>query len=279
MKTKVMAAGLAALAIALLSLNTHAQTKTNPSKGTKTTQLKKDDQSFLTIESDPNDDAIEHITTYRNGSLYKIELKNEKITELTIDGKKIPEQEFSKYESMVKKILDQVKRDREMAEKDRAKAELDRQQADKDRHQADIDRAQAEKDRERAEKDREMAELDMQKAERDREQAEQDRMRAEEDRKQAYQDRARAETDRKHAEEDRKLLESLTNDLISEKVIASKNELHSLQFSSESLIVNGKELPVELFKKLKAKYLKKPGIKLNFLSDGNSRQLSISDEK
>ncbi len=279
MKTNVMAASLAALAIALLSLNAQAQTKTNTSKGTKTTQLNSNDKSFLTIESDPNDDAVEHITTNRNGSLYKIELKNEKITDLTIDGKKIPEQEYSKYEPMVKKILDQVKRDREQADKDRARAEVDRQQADKDRHQADLDRAQADKDRERAEKDREQAELDMQKAARDREQAQQDRMRADEDRKQADHDRAQAEIDRKHAEEDRKLLEALTNDLISEKVISSKNDLRSLQFSSESLIVNGKQQTAELFQKLKAKYLKKPGVKINFSRDGNSRQFSISDQK
>ncbi|WP_369330911.1 hypothetical protein [Danxiaibacter flavus] len=274
-----MAASLAALAIALLSLNTHAQTKTNASKGTKTTQLKSNDQSFLTIESDPTDDAIEHVTTYRNGSLYKIELKNEKITELVIDGKKIPEQDFPKYEPMVKKILDQVKRDREQAEKDRSRAEVDRQQADKDRHQADLDRAQAENDRERAEKDRELAELDMQKAARDREQAEQDRVRAEEDRKQADHDRAQAEIDRKHAEEDRKLLAAITNDLISEKVIATKEDLHSLQFSSDGLIVNDKRQPAELFQKLKAKYLKKPGVKINFYNSGNTRQFSTSDQK
>lgn len=279
MKTNVMAASFAAFAIALLSLNANAQTKTTSPKGTKTTQLKSNEQSFLTIESDPTDDAIEHITTYRNGSLYKIELKNKKITELAIDGKKIPEQDFPKYETMVKKILDQVKRDREQAEKDRARADIDRQQADKDREQADKDRALAEKDRERAEKDREMAELDMQKAERDHEQAQQDRARADEDRKQADHDRARADIDRKHAEEDRKLVESLTNDLISEKVIASKNDLHSLQFSSESLIVNGKQQPAELFQKLKTKYLKNPGVKINFYNNGNTRQFNISDEK
>ena len=53
----------------------------------------------------------------------------------------------------------------------------------------------------------------------------------------------------------------LINDLINEGVIKDKTDL-SYKLSHEELIVNGVKQPEQLFKKIKAKYLKEPGVEI-----------------
>jgi colicin import membrane protein len=279
MKRKMLAIKVSAIVLTLFTLTANAQDKTGASKPAKKPQSSTQEHSYLNVESDSSGDPEKRITTYRNGSTYKIRVVNEKIIELSIDGKKIPEQDFPKYQSMVNKILTQVKLDEEQAKKDRAQAELDRQQADKDRARADIDRQQADRDREQAEKDRQQADLDRQQAMKDKQQAEKDRQQAGKDRLQAESDRAQAEIDRKQADEDRKLVQSLTSDLVSEKVVSSENDLYSVELSSDGLIVNDKKQSADLFQKLKAKYLKKPGTKISFSNSGTTRRLSVQEDK
>jgi len=260
----------------LFTLTVNAQEKAGTPKETK---KPKQGYGYLNVESDSIGDPVQRITTYRDGSVYKIKVVNEKITALSIDGKEIPERDFPQYEAMVKKILEQVKRDQEQAEKDRAQAELDRQQASRDRVRAELDRQQAEKDRQQAEKNRAQAALDRQQAEKDRIQADKDRQQAELDRKQAEKDRAQAEIDRKQAAEDRKLVAALIDDLVKEKIIASKEALVSLELSESGLIVNDQKQPDALFQQFKAKYLKKPGMHFNFYHKGNIRQFNIGQER
>ena len=258
MKRNILAAPVAAIAFALLTLNVCAQEKTTVRKSGV---YNAGDHGFLNVEGDSIGAPVQRITTYRDGALYKIKTFNEKITELTIDGKPVAEKDFAQYEPMVKKILDQVKRDQEQAVKDREQAEKDREQAEKDRAQAELDRQQAVKDREQAEKDRQQAQKDREQAEKDREQA--------------GRDRAQAEVDRKHAEEHRKLIASLVDDLVNEKIIASKSELVSLELSEGGLVVNDKQQSAAMFQKFKTKYLKTPKTRFSFYNGENTKRFSI----
>ncbi len=236
---------------------------------------KPENNSGTRISSSNNNESFINMT--EDGHSYKIRLNGTTVTEMEIDGKKIPESEFSKYDALIKKILKQVEEDRKQAaldrrqaEKDRAQAELDRKQADKDREQADKDRAQAELDRKQAEKDRVQADKDRKQAELDRVQAEKDRLTAEEDSKQAEKDRAQAELDRKQAEkdqaqaaidrklaeEDRKLYDQIVAEVVSEKLVESRSALTSLTLDSKEFTINGVKQSDAMHQKFAAKYLK-----------------------
>jgi membrane protein involved in colicin uptake len=119
---------------------------------------KTEKNSGTRISSSNNDDSFINMT--EDGHSYKIRLNGTNVREMEIDGKKIPESEFNKYDALIKRILKQMEEDRKQAELDRKQAEKDREQADKDRVQAELDRQQAEKDRAQAEIDRKQAEED-----------------------------------------------------------------------------------------------------------------------
>lgn len=294
MKNNLLNVQVALLAILLAATAAQAQVKKITRSSTTRTETS-NGNSYLNVEYD-SADGIERITLYKNGEVYKIKVVSDKVTEIIIDDKKIPEADFSKYEPMIKKLREQIREDQAQAARDRAQAELDRKQAKKDREQAERDRAQAEEDRKQADKDRAQAELDRKQAEKDRQQTIKDRARAEQDKKQAdkdraqaeldrqqavkdraqaERDRAQAEIDRKHAEEDRKMLAALVDDLIKEDVVKSKEDLHVVQLSDESLIVNDKKQPAALHQQLKAKYLKTPGTRFTYTNHTNGTRFSI----
>ncbi|HTE27784.1 hypothetical protein [Flavitalea sp.] len=303
MKMKLLLTALPILALLLQVSPAGAQQKT-------VTQ-KKETRSSINLRSVTTDESGETMIDYQDdGHRHKIRMKGSKIVEMNIDGKKIPEEDFSKYDATVKKILLQVEKDREQADKDRVQAEKDRQQADRDRDQADLDRNQADKDRELVEKQREQAEEDRQRADEDRQravqdkkqvqnereqieqdriqvtkdrerasmdrkQAEKDREQAGHDRDQAVEDRKQAELDRKQANEDRKLLEGMINDVVREKIVDNKEAVKSLILDETALTVNGVKQNDSLHNKFKTKYLKKSGGRISYKNSGGSKGVSI----
>jgi hypothetical protein len=186
---------------------------------------KKETRSATNLRSVVTDDSGETSIDYQDdGHRHKIRMKDSKIIEMSVDGKKVPEEDFSKYDAVVKQVMLQIEKDREEAGKDRLQADKDRIQADKDRTQADKDRQQADLDRDRANLDRqqadndralmkgqqEQAEVDRQQADKNREnivqykkQIQVERQQTEQARNQATKDRERAVMDRKQAEKDR----------------------------------------------------------------------------
>ena len=245
-------------------------------------------EHYLNINTSRASDDSPEITTviYKDGGpLYVVQMREDKVLTMSIDGKAVPADSIGRYQSVIDKIRDRIKeakeqakrdraqaerdreqagRDREQAERDRAQAELDRKQADRNRLQAERDREsqigereQADRDRQQADKDRVQAERDRQQANLDRDQAGRDREQAERDREQAVRDRAQAERDRIRAEEDRKLMDSIMNDLISDKVAPDKESIHSLRIEDDEIRVNGKRLPEALEKKYLSKYGKR----------------------
>lgn len=219
---------------------------------------------------------------YKDGPVYVLQMRANKILNFSVDGQNIPLDGLGKYQVVIDSIKVRIKEAEEQAKRDRAQAELDRQQAERDRKQAELDRQQADKDRGQAERDRQQsmiereqsnrdreqnqlqaqqerqqAERDRQQADRDREQAEQDRKQADRDREQAGRDREQAERDRVRAEEDRKMLDSLVRDLVADGIVSDRDSVHSLKVNSDEVIVNGKRLPEAMEKKYIARYVRK----------------------
>ncbi len=179
---------------------------------------------------------------------------------------------------------EQAKRDREQSEKDRLQADRDREQslkdraqAEKDRLQANLDRehairddAQAKRDREQAVKDREQADRDRLQAEKDRAQSVLDRQQAERDREQAGRDRIQAEKDRKQAEEDRKMLLSMVQDMISDKLVKDKDAINMFRLTNDEFWLNGVKQSSDLHAKYKAKYIKQANYQINYGSNNGN---------
>lgn len=245
----------------------------------------------------------ERIITDRDDKTYQLEFTDGRMTFLSVDGIKVPEEKWGDYKTVIDEIKEQMKKDKEQArldrlqaEKDREQAKLDRLQANKDRERGDRDRLQAQKDRAQAEldrqqsirdkqqadKDREQAVRDREQADKDREQAVRDRAQAEKDREQAVRDRAQAEKDREQAakdraqaEADRKLMADLTADLVSDKLITDANDLRMLTLSPTEMTVNGIKQPDALHKKYQDKYSRFAKNNLAYLSDGNNKHIQM----
>ena len=254
----------------ICSVSTYAQKKTNPT-------------IYGTHTNTNTNTHEETISTDKDGKTYEMTFADGKMTSFSLDGKTIPAEQWGDYQKQIDEIKEQVKKDREQAEKDRAQAQkdrehakLDRIQADKDRQQAlqdkkqaQLDRqqslkdkAQADRDREQADKDRKQAEKDRQQAVLDRAQADKDREQADKDREQAVRDRAQAEKDRAAAEEDRKLINNLVSDLVADKLITTKSDIHELVITDQGMTLNEQQQPDAVYQKYISKYgdLVKTGI-------------------
>ncbi len=251
------------------------------------------------------------ITINDDDKTYHMEFVDDKLSFLSVDGILVPQEKWSDYKKIVDNAIAQMKKDREQArldriqaEKDRDQARLDRIQADKDRQQAMKDRAQAEKDRDQAirdhsradkdrdqslrdkeqsdrdriqaDRDREQALRDRAQADKDREQAVRDRAQAEKDREQAGRDRVQAEKDRAQAAADRKLLNELTDDLVSDKLINSAADLRLLTLTPTEITVNGIKQPDAVHKKYQDKYTRFAKNSLTYSSNGKNRNIQMS---
>ncbi|ACU60231.1 hypothetical protein [Chitinophaga pinensis] len=210
----------------------------------------------------------ETISTDKDGQTYEMTFIDGKMTSFSVDGKTIPAEQWGSYQKQIDEIKEQVKKDREQAEKDRAQAakdrehaKLDRIQADKDRlqalqdrKQAELDRQQSLKDKAQADRDRAQADQDRKQAEKDRQQAVLDRAQADKDREQADKDRAQADKDRAAAEEERKLINDLVSDLVADKLITAKSDLHELVISDQGMTLNEQQQPDAIYQKYISKY-------------------------
>ena len=260
----------------------------------------KNGSTSLNIEGDMTYNPGESKVTYRNGqSEYVLKLKDDKVSDLYVNGKKIPADSIYLYNTVIGKIKEQIKidraqaaedrkqadldrqqaeEDRKQSVKDQAQAELDRQQAEEDRKQAEEDRKQSIKDQEEAKKDQAQAELDRQQAmreqedakkeqaeaEQDQKQAELDRQQAVEDQKQALEDQKQAEVDRKQAEADRAMVKAMIKQIVAAGIVPNEESLSSFMLGADEFMVNGKKQSEELHKKFAELYLKHPGWCISF---------------
>ncbi len=253
------------------------------------------------IRSVYTDDDETTLNFSRDDHQYKIRMTGNKITEMFRDGVKVAPEDYSKYESLINEVLAEVKKQREEAEKMRQEAEVQRKQADKQRleaekqrKEADVQRQQAEKQREEAEQQRKQADVFRAEAEKQRFEAEKQRTEAgkmrleaeqqrkkadefraeaEVQRKEAEKQRAEAEIQRKEAEKTRELIEKMLDEVVTEKVVGSRDELKTLLLNDEELVVNGEKQSDKLHSQFKAKYLK--GKQIRYERNDSFRRISM----
>lgn len=301
---KTILRGAAIAAIGSMGLTVaHAQTQpAKPQKPSNHSYTVYSSRSFLNAEEDSSMNPPQTVITYKNDALYHIRMVDDKVIDLSIDGRKIPADSFYVYENLTRKLATQIKadkaqakldkeqaekdqlqarRDQEQAEKDEIQAKKDQMQADEDRQQAKRDAEQAERDKleaekdhegameakQQAEQDRQQADRDRAQADRDRAQADRDREQSERDRKQAVEDRIQAAKDRKQAAEDRAMTERLINEVIKEGLVPDRKSLRSLTLDEDGFIINGRQQSEELHKKFREKFLPKAKSVISFRND------------
>lgn len=246
--------------------------------------------NFMHVETDSSVNPPQTMITYKEDKqFYTIRTVDDKIIDLSVNGRKIPSDSFYVYDAMVGRIEKQIKLDRAQAEEDRKQAvkdeeqakrdeeqaEQDAQQAVSDARQAKIDAEEAMKEREemkedaardvaQAKRDAQEAERDAVQAKRDAEQARIDAIQARKDEAQAVKDQAQARIDAKHAAEDRAKMKNLIAELIKEGVVPDEQSLYSLEVSDTDLIINGKKQPDELRKRICAQFKVGPGYCISY---------------
>ncbi len=144
-----------------------------------------------------------------DGKTYILNRVGKNISDMQVDGQKIPSDQWANYNWLVKTVDEQIesdmaqaKRDAEQAQRDRQQAERDAQQAMKDKAQAERDAEQAQQDQLQAARDAEQAQRDKAQAERDAEQAQRDKAQAKLDAEQAKRDAVQAKLDAEQAKRD-----------------------------------------------------------------------------
>jgi hypothetical protein len=209
MQTKYFNLAISGLAILAGIATANGQQNPGPGHSPKAHSA---DNSYMSVETDSSVNPPQtRITTYKEKQLYIIRTVDDKIIDLSVDGRKVASDSFYVYDAMVRRIETQIKHDRAEAEEDRKQAIIDAEEAKRDAEQAKKDEQDAQRDAEQAQQDAQQAVRDARQAERDAEQvaredsmqARQEAEQARQDRKQALEDRAQAQKDREQALKDR----------------------------------------------------------------------------
>lgn len=234
------------LAFGSMNAQVDESTKASNQKTMKST-VKNTDELLLTtpdtipIYSIRGKSGMTGVTnTTIDGKAYQIFIKNGQVTNMYIDGEKIPNEKIINYKPILDKIFEKMIINQEQAMRDN-------EQASRDSEQAKIDIEQAAKDIEQAMRDSEQAKRDSEQAKRDTEQAVRDS-------EQAKRDSEQAARDSEQAVRDNDAMNEIIDALIANNIIKNKEELYELIFNADKLEVNGVQQSNEMLKRFKFKF-------------------------
>jgi colicin import membrane protein len=270
MKTNYLKLSLGLAAILLSSLAAKAQSRT---------AYENTENRMYDAVHNGGGGRIERIRTDYEGKVYQIELVDEKMTELHVDGQKISQADWNKFSDGIDKIRQEIKeqrkRDAEQAirneqqvkrnagqarvneEQAKRNAEQDvrnKEQAKRNAEQAIQNEQQNKRNKEQVEHDQVQAQLNEEQAKRNAEQEMRNKEQSKRNAEQAIQNELQAKKNAEQARVNEKMMKEITEDLASDKIIPDINSLREMQLNREGMTINGVKQPDEVFKKYKAKY-------------------------
>jgi len=236
-----------------------------------------------------NGKQVERIQTDVDDKVYKMELVNGTMTELYVDGVKIPAGEWDKYSDAIAAIKEQIRKNKEQAKRNEEQARRNQiqekkneEQAVRNEEQARLNQIQEKKNEEQAVRNEEQARLNQKQEKKNQEQVpkneEQARLnqiqekknqeqvakneeqvarnqeQAKRNEEQARLNEIQAKKNEAQAVENERLINEMIVDLIADKIIPDASALHDLTMNSDEMTVNGDKQPEGVFKKYKEKY-------------------------
>ena len=284
MKTNYLKRSLWLAAILLPVLAANAQSRT-ASENTE--------NHMYDIVRNEGGKLIENVKTEYENKVYKMKLVDEKMTELYVDGQKIPEADWNKYSDATGKIRQEIKeqkkrnaeqaiRNEEQAKRNAEQAKMNelqakrnaeqearnKEQAKRNAEQAIQNEQQNKRNKEQVERDQVQVRLNEEQAKRNAEQEARNKEQAKRNAEQAIQNELQAKKNAEQAKANEKFIKDITEDLAADKIIPDTNSLHEMKLNEFGMSVNGVKQLDEVFKKYKTKYGKSFNGSFNYSRDG-----------
>jgi len=284
MKTNYIKAGILLAGLLFAVFTAKAQTKSADKKADDTGRYYNHN-----VSTSPDGKRVESMRGEWGSKTYELKLVNDKITELYVDGQKIPAADWSKYDDAIAAFREQIKRDRIQAIRNQEQARLNQIQANKNheqvarnQQQVRLNQIQEEKNQQQAVRNQQQAQLNQlqeeknqQQVERNQEQASRNQQQAMRNQEQATRNeeqsrlnQIQAKKNQEQAEENERVMKQLIGDLVSDKIIPDENSLHSLTFDGYDMVVNGVKQPDAVYKKYAEKYTRFSHNSFSYSKDG-----------